>query len=161
MIIARPHDWERLREAERLPKAIFNHPVVQTALTLANFCHRSVGGRVGNQQKVTLNAFSRFFKLLKSDSTPFLLACLAERLFVEVRRSALSAIRNAFIQQYQNLPLAVLSQMIGCDSDENCEVVCASFNILVGSDPDRSVELHKGMALTSMYIFQTHGEARH
>jgi len=97
-------DPETLREVELLPTSIFTSEQVQVALRLRTCAQRSNNIERRGQpinEECTLNFYTSFFK--EVDRLPvgpgYLLACLAENVFTDVRRGAIKAMCKAYIDR--------------------------------------------------------------
>ncbi|TIB59306.1 hypothetical protein E3P79_01801 [Wallemia ichthyophaga] len=104
--------------AERLPTSLYLSQPIQLALKFHALARRSNEADVRGRPHNTVsspNGYSRFFKLIRSSSTPFLMACLLEPSFSSVRRGALKAMRVAYPSKYRAYPVADLVSVLGCD----------------------------------------------
>lgn len=155
-LITHLRDSDTIRQTESLPLEIFDSPYVQAATRLHALAQRNnesrgERGRRPANSEASLNAFSLFFKAVAGPKTPYLLACLAESHFFDIRRGALVSLRKAFIPQQPQYPLTKLAKMLGCDSVAHTAEVVENFGLEVtysADDVPVSVELHRGVALT-------------
>ncbi|KAJ1964882.1 actin cytoskeleton and mitosis protein [Dipsacomyces acuminosporus] len=134
-IVAHLRDSDAKRVAERLPVHIFTAPVVQQALKL-HMLSQTSNEVVSRQQPPNLfaaqNLTTQFFRAVASNSTPLLLACLAEYEFPSIRRAGLKAINMAFPHQRgKEYPVEDFSSMFAFDSEDEVVQFCALFNIPV------------------------------
>ncbi|UZJ54812.1 hypothetical protein CBS101457_004132 [Exobasidium rhododendri] len=131
-------DPETLREVEALPADVFDSPDIQAALRLRSYAQRSNNvikrGRPLNTE-ATMNLWTRYFGEIKRNSNvSYLLACLAENAFSQVRAGAIKAMGKAYLPQHAPLPLEYLRRTLGMDNTEearsfglalNCEEVAS------------------------------------
>ncbi len=122
------HDNEVASSILLLPAPSFNHPLVQLAfdfraLAQRNFDIQKVGSK--SNTEIALNWYTRFFKLAKKSSVPFLMACLAHHKVREIRRAALRALQRSYprgrddgrtVAAERYLALDALAQLLGCES---------------------------------------------
>lgn len=121
-----------LHETSQLPPYLLADPLLQLAFRLCALSEhnnrapsRAHGGR---NAELSLNGFSRLFKLIASSKTPYLLACVIEDRFSDVRLGALKTLKKAYHTPV-SLPLVELAKMLGCDDDEHCSLVCRDFGV--------------------------------
>jgi len=154
-LITHLRDSDTIRQTECLPYDLFNSQHIQAALRLQSLAlrnneSRGERGRRPANSEASLNAFSRFFKHVARDETSYLLACLAESHFTDIRRGALVAMRKAYIPQNPQYPVGKLAKMLGCNDVQHCAEIAENFGLNVtrgvGGLPV-SVELHKQVAL--------------
>lgn len=154
-LITHLRDSDTIRQAELLPRDIFLERHLQAALRLHALAQRNnetrgERGRRPANSEASLNAFSRFFKAVAGDNTSYLLACLAESHFIDVRRGALSTLRKAFMTAHAHYPITKLARMLGCDDIAHCAEIAETFGFVVIYGPDHmaiAVELHKGAVM--------------
>lgn len=127
------HLWDTdiLRQTENLPPYLFYSPEVQQALSFAYLA----GNRDATGPPVQ-NFFSRFFRTVARPDTPYLVACLLESHFGDVRKAALLALKKGFLKNYKPMPLEDLVDMIGCDDELDVAGVCEEFGFEVEWDDD-------------------------
>lgn len=125
--------------AERLPMDLYLSQPIQLALKFHAFARRSneapLRGRPHNTES-SPNAYSRFFKLVHSPRTPFLMACLLETSFSQVRRGAFKAMRIAYPSKYRPYPIADLVKVLGCDDSEQLVREAENLGLEVERDND-------------------------
>lgn len=168
-LITHLRDSDTIRQCESLPRDIFNSEHLQAALRLHSLAQRNnetrgERGRRPANSEASLNAFSRFFKAIASDETSYLLACLAETHFADVRRGALVCLRKAYMQQHPECPLPKLTRMLGCDNTVQCAEICENFGFAIAYDNKQltpiptGVILHRGVTMIGEcgYRFQLH-----
>lgn len=154
-LITHLRDSDTIRQTELLESSIFNSRHVQAAIRLHALAQRNnesrgERGRRPANSEASLNAFSRFFKTVASDDTSFLLACLAESHFTDIRRGALVSLRKAYLQSQPNYPISRLAKMLGCDDAQHCQEVAENFGLSVGFGAGNvpvTVELHRKVEL--------------
>jgi hypothetical protein len=114
---------EFISRAEMLRPNIFKHPLVQLAIECHHLVQRSNDFSRGYPRtEGSINAYSRFFRLLKSTRLPYLFGCVLHMSFVSIRKAALKAMQKAyycFPDQPQYLfPFYHLMTTLGIDTDE-------------------------------------------
>lgn len=110
-------DPELEREIQTLPKSIFMDLRVQLALRFRLLMSQNVTGERGQTGKIgAANLFVKFFELVHHRSTPFLMACLLETHFNEVRFYALKALSRSYHTGGKALLGTALQLMLGFDS---------------------------------------------
>ena len=120
IIIKSCKDPDLERQIQKLPDEVYNDKLVQLALrfrkitTQNNVVERGVTNLVG-----ALNLYTEFFRLVYSEETPFLMACLLETHFNEIRFYALKAISRSFHTKTKPYAIQRLQQVLGFDSDRN------------------------------------------
>ncbi|GAA97493.1 uncharacterized protein L969DRAFT_42828 [Mixia osmundae IAM 14324] len=146
-LIVHLRDSDVIRQTEALPARLFDSQSMQTALRLHSLAQRNNDGRGRRaaNSEACLNHFTRFFKLLQAESTTFLLACLCESHFSDIRRGALKAMMRSNLSNLPPYPLAVLTRMLGFDSTEECADFCVAFGLGVIDD---AVELNRSSSFT-------------
>ncbi|GAA6030212.1 hypothetical protein JCM8097_008990 [Rhodosporidiobolus ruineniae] len=133
---------------ELLPLPVFLHPLLQTALSLHRLAQKS---NLPRGERASLNAFSRFFKLVGDPSVPYLFGCILSTHFPSIRLHALEALRSAYLKQHSAFPLRTLAKVLGCDDEDEARSVCEGFGVVVRPDERGKMvaELHKGAVLKS------------
>lgn len=127
-------DPETLREVELLPTPVFRAGPIQLAVELRGLIQRSnLLEKRGNPRntEATLNFYTKFFALLRTDRVPYLVACLAENLFPSVRIGAVKAMMRAYMQQHMGLPIAFVASVLGMDTHEQCRAFLESLGVEV------------------------------
>lgn len=118
-LLSHIRDPELEREIQELPDDIFESELVQLALRFRaiisqnNIVERGHSNTVGS-----LNLFLEFFKLVYSDETPFLVACLLETHFNEIRFYALKSMSRCFHTRGKAISAESLKAILGFDSIE-------------------------------------------
>ncbi|GAA6016185.1 hypothetical protein JCM11491_003762 [Sporobolomyces phaffii] len=141
-------DPDIIWSTELLPRHVFSHPLLQTALELHRLAQRSNTGR---GERASPNAFSRFFKLVESPRVPYLFGCILSTHFNEIRKNALDALKGAYLKQHSAFPLKTLTKVLGCDDEADTRSVCEQLGVVVRTDERGKLvaELHKGAVLKS------------
>ncbi|GAA5867449.1 hypothetical protein JCM8547_007509 [Rhodosporidiobolus lusitaniae] len=139
-------DPDIIWSTELLPPSIFSHPLLRTALSLSRLAQKS---KTARGERASLNAFSRFFKLVSSPEVPYLFGCILSTHFNEIRRNAIEALRGAYLKQHSSFPLRTLAKVLGCDGEEEAKGVCEELGLGVRREEGGRwvVELHKGAVL--------------
>lgn len=115
------YDAEALREVEALPAPVLAHPTLQSALKIRALIQ---GCNPADLRRVDVPAlpahglvfFARFFSLVHRDETDYLLACVAEELFADVRRAAMRGLARAW-RRRDTSSTAWLVQALGFDDE--------------------------------------------
>ncbi|GAA5922779.1 hypothetical protein JCM1841_000703 [Sporobolomyces salmonicolor] len=147
-ILTHLRDPDIIWSTELLPPNVFSHPLLQTALSLHRLAQKS---NLPRGERASLNAFSRFFKLVADPKVPYLFGCILSTHFGEIRRNAIEALRGAFLKQHSAFPLRTLTKMLGCDDEEETRDVCEQLGVVVRVDEKgrAMADLHKGAILKS------------
>jgi hypothetical protein len=131
-LLSHMHDQEVARSILSLPSSVFNHPSLQLAFsfrTLAqrNFDSQKVGSK--SNAEISLNHFTRYFKLLGSGDIPVLVACLAHHKLSEIRRAGVRALMRSYarvqpahldsvkVMRTRCMTLETFRGMMGCIDD--------------------------------------------
>lgn len=118
-LISHFRDPELEREIQLLPDSIMKDPQVQLALRFRNIMSQNNMVERGFVNSVgAMNLFVEFFKLVYSDETPFLMACLLETHFNEIRFYALKAMARSYHTKGKAFLATSLQHMLGFDSIE-------------------------------------------
>jgi hypothetical protein len=129
--------------AQRLPEHVFSSPQVSHALRLYELAQRANEGRRPGRNTVrppnsiaSLNAFSRFFKLVACDKTSFLAAALVQTHFSDVRVGAVKALKKAYLANHATLPIGDIVNMLGFDDEHKAGESLKAFGIDVRPSED-------------------------
>lgn len=118
-LISHFRDPELEREIQKLPDTIFKDARVQLALRFRLLMSQNITER-GHVNKIgSANMFVKFFELAFHENTPFLMACLLETHFNEIRFYALKSLSRSYHTGGKALIGSSLSQMLGFDSPED------------------------------------------
>lgn len=118
-LISHFRDPELERDLQTLPDEIAKHPYVQLALRFRflmsqnNIVERGFTNSIG-----AMNLFVEFFRLVYSDQTPILIACLLETHFNEIRFYALKSLSRSYHTKGKALQATMLQEMLGFDNTE-------------------------------------------
>ncbi|KAI5960196.1 SAC3 [Candida pseudojiufengensis] len=141
------------RQIQNLSTDIFNDSKVQLALKLRNIIsqnniqERSVNNLIG-----ALDLYVEFFKIVYSEETPLLMACLLETQFSEIRFYALKAISRAFHTKGKLYSIQNLQNVLGFDSDEKLIRFLNYYEIdIIQSNGEMLVDLFNKNKLQSQY----------
>lgn len=151
-ILTHLRDPEAMRQAELLAFHVFSDPLLQLSLRLQSLVQRNnINTAPGSRARppanseACLNSYSRFFKLIETQA-PYLLACLVETDFYDLRRGAFKAMRKAYMEQHANLPVLNLVKLLGFDDAQDCARCCRSFGITVetnSKDQPTEIGVHR------------------
>ncbi|KAF9935129.1 hypothetical protein FBU30_007508 [Linnemannia zychae] len=132
-ILSHLRDPDMIRQAQQLPLHIFQDPYIQVAAEIHALTRRNndLRRRAKIQSEASPNFFSRFFKLIAGPSTTYLMACLLETNFVEIRKGALKALNKSYLEQHAGFPLEDLVKILGCDDAEECITNCEEYDLSV------------------------------
>ncbi|PWN29425.1 hypothetical protein BDZ90DRAFT_230299 [Jaminaea rosea] len=115
-------DPEVLRVVELLPEAVFDAPILQSAIKFRAYAQRSNRGGSGRANQLNtdapMNLFSRFFAEIKLEQVPYLLACMLENQFGPVREGALKALSSNYNKAHRGPTLTFVQRALGADSPE-------------------------------------------
>jgi hypothetical protein len=119
ILLARERDVERL--VSEWPEKVRQSEDVKLALTFYQMLQRNSAPartkRIGYPEVVHNTAIS-FFNLVRSQKTPYLMACLLEFHFGDVRRSGLNMITKGYSTRAKRLTIPAVREMFGYDTDE-------------------------------------------
>lgn len=116
-LLAHMRDSELEREVQTLPDNIFQDKTIQLALMIRSIaCQNNVVERGFNNSIGALNLFIEFFKIVYSDQTPFLHACLLEKHFSEIRFYALKSMSRCYHTRGKAYSAELLQKVLGFDS---------------------------------------------
>ncbi|KAJ1909689.1 actin cytoskeleton and mitosis protein [Tieghemiomyces parasiticus] len=136
-------DNDMIYFAQNLDPAIYADPAVQLALVFHAYAqygrNPTHSRRFASSRESSPFLFNRFFRLLASPGTPYLLACVLELHFDLVRRNGLHALNSAI--QYvpdSEYPLARLAERLGLDGPAQAAALCRAYKI---GTTDNTVQL--------------------
>jgi len=120
-------DQDVVRWAQTLRLPIFTHPLVQRALEFHALAQRNneIMGTSARRNKpanceAAQNFFTRFFKMVADKDTTFLMACMLEGHFPDIRKGAMKAMNKTYNARYSGISAEIVRQMLGYDSVEDC-----------------------------------------
>lgn len=103
-LLSHIRDQDVARQAQTLPIHIFRHPYMKKALQLHALSQRNneimeTSSRRNKPENVeaSQNYYSKLFKLIADDETSFLMACMMECHFPDIRKGALKAMNTAYM----------------------------------------------------------------
>ncbi|KAI7899182.1 SAC3/GANP/Nin1/mts3/eIF-3 p25 family-domain-containing protein [Cokeromyces recurvatus] len=103
-LLSHIRDQDMARQVQTLPLYIFDHPYMKRALEFYALVQRNneileTSSRRNKPENVpaSANFYSRFFKMVADPSTPFLMACMLETHFSEIRKGALKAMNASYM----------------------------------------------------------------
>ncbi|CDZ98814.1 Nuclear protein export factor [Phaffia rhodozyma] len=155
LLLTHIFDADILRQTEALPANLFHTPAIQLALSLAYLAQRSNDPhpsttRIKPNSALSQNFFTRLFKQVRKDSTPYLVGCLMESHFGEIRKAALLAICSSGRRGFKPVPAGELASLLGCDGLEDLEGVCEEFGLKVDrgqADELVGIELNRDVVI--------------
>ncbi|KAI9285414.1 SAC3/GANP/Nin1/mts3/eIF-3 p25 family-domain-containing protein [Umbelopsis sp. AD052] len=131
-------DQDVVRWAQTLRLPIFTHPLVQRALDFHALAQRNneIMGTSARRNKPTnceaaQNFFTRFFKMVADKDTTFLMACMLEGHFPDIRKGAMKAMNKTYNIRYSGISAEIVRQMLGYDSVQDCVKEAELYGILV------------------------------
>ncbi|KAF8948070.1 hypothetical protein BGZ47_006615 [Haplosporangium gracile] len=129
-------DPDMIRQAQRLPLHIFRDPYIQVAAEIHALTRRNndIHRRAKIQSEASPNFFSRFFKLVAGAPTTYLMACLLEVNFAEIRKGALKAMNKCYLDQHDGFPVEDLVAILGFDNAEECMANCEEYGLALAMD---------------------------
>ncbi|KAG0262132.1 hypothetical protein BGZ95_004081 [Linnemannia exigua] len=154
-ILSHLRDPDMIRQAQQLPFHIFQNPYIQVAAEIHALTRRNndVERRAKVQSEASPNFFSRFFKLVAGSSTTYLMACLLETNFVEIRKGALKTLNKCYLDRHNGFPVEDLVTILGFDDAEECIATCEEYELPL-STPDLSSVIFGRKDANRRYIFK-------
>ncbi|KAL6452564.1 SAC3 Nuclear mRNA export protein SAC3 [Candida maltosa Xu316] len=159
-LLSHVRDPDLERQIQNLPNDIFQDSKVQLALnfrnimTQNNVVERGVTNLVG-----ALNLYTEFFRLVYSDETPLLMACLLETHFNEVRFYALKAMSRSFHTKTKPYSLTTLQHVLGFDSMDKLIKFLKYYEIdIVNNNGEALVDLFNKEKLEKQYKLNSYHE---
>lgn len=129
-LVSHFRDPELEREIQKLPNDIISHPSIKLALRIRGLMSQNNVVERGYLNSVgALNLFVEFFRLIYSDSTPFLLACLLETHFNEYRFYALKAMVRSYHTKGKAFHASALRDMLGFDSEDKVIAFVSHYDV--------------------------------
>ncbi|KAH8550254.1 SAC3/GANP/Nin1/mts3/eIF-3 p25 family-domain-containing protein [Umbelopsis sp. PMI_123] len=120
-------DQDVIRWAQTLRLPIFTHPLVQRALEFHSLAQRNneIMGTSARRNKpanceAAQNFFTRFFKMVADKDTTFLMACMLEGHFPDIRKGAMKAMNKTYNARYSGISADTVRQMLAYDNVEDC-----------------------------------------
>ncbi|KAG0241697.1 hypothetical protein BGW41_005572 [Actinomortierella wolfii] len=155
-ILSHLHDPDMLRQAQQLPRHLFNDPYIRIATEIQYMTRRNNDflrrGKI--QSEASPNFYSRFFKKIASTSTSYLFACLLEVSFVDIRKGALKAMNKAFLEMHGGYPAEELINTLGFDDLDECITNCQEYGLEVDTSKGQPMVLFgRRDKVTRRFIF--------
>ncbi|KAI8874886.1 hypothetical protein K501DRAFT_297785 [Backusella circina FSU 941] len=121
-IIAHFRDQDVVRQTMTLPLALFKHPHIELALKFHSLAQRNneIMETASRRNKPTnvpaaQNFYTQFFKLVAKSQTPFLMSCLLESHFADVRKGALKSMNISYVYKLSGVPASYVERILGYD----------------------------------------------
>lgn len=99
--------------------------------------------RAKTQSEASPNLFSRFFKKIAGGSVTYLMACLVETNFAEIRKGALKAINKSYLDRHGGIPIDDVMDMLGFDDVEECIENCQEYDLEISYGNRPSVVVNR------------------
>lgn len=122
-LISHIRDQELARQAQTLPIHIFRHPYMKRALELHALSQRNneimeTSSRRNKPENIeaSQNYYSKLFKMIADDKTSFLMACMMECHFSDIRKGALKAMNTAYMAKASGVPVEHVRRVLAYDS---------------------------------------------
>ncbi|ORY95200.1 SAC3/GANP/Nin1/mts3/eIF-3 p25 family-domain-containing protein, partial [Lobosporangium transversale] len=130
-ILSHLSDPDMIRQAQLLPPHIFMDPYIQNAVEMHALSRRNndVRRRAKVQSEASPNFFSRFFKMIAGPKTSYLMACLLETNFGEIRKGALKALNKSYYDQHDGFPVKDLVNILAFDDEQECIANCEEYDL--------------------------------
>ncbi|KAI9244721.1 SAC3/GANP/Nin1/mts3/eIF-3 p25 family-domain-containing protein [Sporodiniella umbellata] len=126
-ILTHIRDKDVAKQTMSQPINIFKHQHVQLALKFHAMAQRSneIEETSSRRNKASnalasKNSYSSFFKWIKHQNTPFLMACLLETHFAEVRKGALKAMNVGYLMRAAGVEASYVQNILCYDSLIHC-----------------------------------------
>ncbi|ORX61587.1 hypothetical protein DM01DRAFT_1125563 [Hesseltinella vesiculosa] len=124
-IISHLRDPDTIRQTQSLPPSVFRHPLVTRALKFSAIMQRNneimeTSSRRNKPHNVeaSQNSYAQFFNLVADPDTPFLMACMLEAHFPDVRKGALKAM-NLVYRPNTGPDIDYVIRVLGYDSEDD------------------------------------------
>ncbi|KAG0202955.1 hypothetical protein BGX33_009375 [Mortierella sp. NVP41] len=155
-ILSHLRDPDMIRQAQRLPLHIFQDPYIQVAAEMHALTRRNndFRRRAKVQSEASPNFFSRFFKLVAGPATTYLMACILETYFVEIRKGALKALNKCYLEQHGGIPVEELATILGFDDADECITNCTEYGLELANPYHSAVVFGKKDPSTRRRIFK-------
>ncbi|KAG0637528.1 hypothetical protein HOY80DRAFT_1083561 [Tuber brumale] len=153
-IITHIRDPDLQRQAQRWPSDIFSSVPVQMALkffALIQANNRKQTNLGTKNTESCFNNFGTFFRLAKSMRVPYLMACLLETHFSEVRKYALKAMRGVYRRDSKQILLKFVQETLAYEDEASLMADCDNYGLSYamtdpdpGQEPESYLVIHKG-----------------
>ena len=115
-LLSHLRDPEQEREVQQLPNHIINDPFIQLAFLFRNLvCQSNIVERGYHNTVGSLLLFEEFFKIVRSAQVPFLMSCLLETHFNEIRFYALKSMSRSYHTKSKPYPADKLQKFLAFD----------------------------------------------
>lgn len=122
-LLSHIRDQDIARQAQTLPIHIFRHPYMTQALELHALSQRNneimeTSSRRNKPENIeaSQNYYSKLFKMIADDQTSFLMACMMECHFSDIRKGALKAMNIAYMAKASCVPAEHVRRVLAYDS---------------------------------------------
>ncbi|CAO0796022.1 unnamed protein product [Mucor circinelloides] len=122
-LLSHIRDQDIARQAQTLPIHIFRHPYMTRALELHALSQRNneimeTSSRRNKPENIeaSQNYYSKLFKMIADDQTSFLMACMMECHFSDIRKGALKAMNIAYMAKASCVPAEHVRRVLAYDS---------------------------------------------
>lgn len=137
-IISHIRDQDIARQAMTLPIYIFKNPYITRALKFRALSQRNneimeSSSRRNKPENIeaSQNFYSVFFKLIQDSGTPFLMACMLESHFADVRKGALKAMNVSYMMKAGGVPAEDVRRVLGYDTIKQLLEEASLYGIVV------------------------------
>ncbi|KAF9085798.1 hypothetical protein BGX27_003363, partial [Mortierella sp. AM989] len=155
-ILSHLHDPDMVRQAQLLPPHIFMDPYIQAAAEIHGITRRNndVKRRAKIQSEASPNFFSRFFKMITGPRVSYLMACLLETNFGDIRKGALKAMNKSYMEQHEGFPVRDLVTILGFDNEIECIANCEEYDLALTHYGQASVVFGRKEQATRRRVFK-------
>ncbi|CEP06960.1 hypothetical protein, partial, partial [Parasitella parasitica] len=122
-LLSHLRDQDLVRQAQTLPIHIFRHPYMTQALKLHALSQRNneimeTSSRRNKPENIEAcqNFYSKLFKLIADHSTPFLMACVMECHFADIRKGALKAMNSSYMARAGGVEAEHIRKVLAYDT---------------------------------------------
>ncbi|KAI5951309.1 SAC3 [Candida jiufengensis] len=152
-LLSHIRDPELERQIQNLPPSVFNDSKIQLALKLRKIVSQNnLVGRGLHNLIGALDLYVEFFKVVYSEETPLLMACLLETQFSEIRFYALKAMSRAFHTKGKSYFVSNLANVLGFDSETKLIDFLQYYEIdIINTNGELLVDLFNKDKLESQY----------
>ncbi|KAF8336517.1 SAC3/GANP/Nin1/mts3/eIF-3 p25 family-domain-containing protein [Cantharellus anzutake] len=159
-LLAHIRDPDVARQLERQPAHILDSPIVQVALDLRSLAQRNniTSSRRAANTEATQNFFSRLFATIRQPQVSFMMACLMEYHFADIRKGALKAMKSSFREAHKAFPIGTLTEMLGFDDETQTASFASACRLELVLDPASAMPV--GVKLHSKALFDGKLSAR-
>ncbi|KAG0298982.1 hypothetical protein BGZ98_010386 [Dissophora globulifera] len=149
-------DPDMMRQAQILPHHIFLDPYIQTAAEVNALTRRNndVRRRAVVQSEASPNFFSRFFKMVAGPRVTYLMACLLEPNFGEIRKGGLKALNKSYLDQHEGVLVSDLVNILGFDDEEECITNCYEYELELANQSQPAVIFGRKDQVSRRRIFK-------